>query len=205
MTELIDKIKERSERFYKNSRRIQSRCKWRKASNKYYNQNKDKVSQEKKEYYERHKDKIKKKSNQRYHSNKSPITDTQRKYNKNYHNRKYNDDVQYKLRTRLCNRFNNAINNYKKNNKFTISQDKNIDYKSIIEHLKPLPEDIKNYHIDHIVPLDFFDLTDEEQLRKAWDSINFQWLRMGDNSRKNNIVDFEKYPEQKAVFSKLRL
>ena len=98
-----------------------------------------------------------------------------------------------------------AIKRYTEEDRIIVSKNKNINYKSIIEHLKPFPENIKDYHIDHIIPLDFFDLTYMEQLRNAWDPINFQWLLSRDNNSKRNKIDFDKYPEQEGVWNKLRL
>ena len=45
----------------------------------------------------------------------------------------------------------------------------------------------------------------EEQLSKAWNPINLQWLLQSENNKKKHIIDFDKYPEQKVAFSKLRL
>jgi len=41
-----------------------------------------------------------------------------------------------------------------------------IDLQKIINHLKPFPKDLKNYDIDHIIPLIKFDLTKREDIKK---------------------------------------
>lgn len=59
-----------------------------------------------------------------------------------------------------------------------------VDYRAIIEHLKPFPEDLSKYHIDHIKPLCSFDLTDPEQVKQAFAPENHQWLLAQDNLKK---------------------
>ena len=171
----------------------------------YHKDNIELVKKHKRNYYIKHKEEILRKKKEKYKDNISPITKKKRNYNKEYHKNRYKNDIQYNIRTRLCNRFNNAIINYNKNNKYTISRNKNIDYKAIIRYLEPLPSDFYKYTIDHIIPLDFFDLTDEGQLAKAWNPINLQLLLKNINESKGNIIDFNKYPEQKVVFAKLGL
>ena len=62
-----------------------------------------------------------------------------------------------------------------------------IDYKAIIEHLKPFPKDISIYHIDHIKPLCSFDLTSPKEVKKAFAPENHQWLLARDNLMKSSI------------------
>lgn len=90
-------------------------------------------------------------------------------------------------------------------NRFVVSRNKDIDYKAIIEHLSPSPKDIENYHIDHVIPLDFFDLTNSEHIKKAMSPINHCWLLSCKNISKNNLIDFIKYPKQKKVWDELNL
>ena len=65
-----------------------------------------------------------------------------------------------------------------------------IDYKEIIEHLKPFPEDLSKYHIDHIIPLCSFRFINEddsinfEEIKKAFAPENHQWLLKEENLRK---------------------
>lgn len=170
----------------------------------YKNKNREKISNTSKIYYKKNRDKILKKRRQKYNKDKKPITEKRRRYNKKYFRNKYKNDPQFNIKIRLYNNFRNMVGSYIIGYIRT-SKNKNIDYKAIIEHLKPFPNDIENWHIDHIIPLNIFDLTDEEQLKKAWSPINFQWLGKGDNSSKRDIVDFDKYPEQKEIFNQLEL
>jgi hypothetical protein len=51
-----------------------------------------------------------------------------------------------------------------------------IDYQKIANYLGPKPNDGKEYHIDHIIPISFFDLTDPKQIKQAFAPENHQWL-----------------------------
>ncbi len=57
-----------------------------------------------------------------------------------------------------------------------------IDYKAIIKNLKPTPKKIKEYEIDHIVPLIMFDFkNNKEHIKKAFSPDNIQWLTLNQN------------------------
>ena len=45
------------------------------------------------------------------------------------------------------------------------------------------------WHIDHIIPLDYFDITDSEQQKRAWHYTNLRPLWAIDNLRKNNKIE----------------
>ena len=81
--------------------------------------------------------------------------------------------------------------NYTKTGKIMTSLKYGIDYKKIIEHLKPFPRNIKDYHIDHIRPLCSFEFINEdgstnlEEVKKALTPENLQWLKVQENLSKN--------------------
>jgi len=52
-----------------------------------------------------------------------------------------------------------------------------INFLAIIEHLKPFPKDIENYHKDHIIPASWFDHNNLKEIKWCWSPENFQWLR----------------------------
>ena len=45
------------------------------------------------------------------------------------------------------------------------------------------------WHIDHIIPLDYFDITDPEQQKRAWHYTNLRPLWARDNIRKSNKIE----------------
>jgi len=48
------------------------------------------------------------------------------------------------------------------------------------------------WHIDHIIPIDFFDLTNEEEQKKCFNYKNLQPLWADDNIHKSNKLDWKK-------------
>lgn len=81
-----------------------------------------------------------------------------------------------------------------KTGKIMTSKKYGIDYKAIIEHLKPFLADISLYHMDHIKPLRSFNFvnkdgsTNLEEVRKANVPTNFQWLKASDNLSKGKKI-----------------
>lgn len=45
------------------------------------------------------------------------------------------------------------------------------------------------WHVDHIIPLSYFDLMDPEQQKRAWHYTNLQPLWAVDNLKKNNKIE----------------
>jgi hypothetical protein len=89
---------------------------------------------------------------------------------------------------RLRNLLYNALTNYNKTGKSFSSKKYGIDFKKIIDCLKPFPKDIHKWHIDHIIPLSSFDLEDPKEIKKAFSPENHQWLLASDNIRKGNKI-----------------
>lgn len=64
----------------------------------------------------------------------------------------------------------------------------NINYDKIIENLKPFPKDIKNYQIDHIIPLCKFNFKNPREIESAYDSKNLQLLTIKENRKKGSKI-----------------
>jgi 5-methylcytosine-specific restriction endonuclease McrA len=47
---------------------------------------------------------------------------------------------------------------------------------------------VHGWHIDHIIPLDYFDITDSEQQKRAWHYTNLWPLWARDNILKSNKI-----------------
>ncbi len=85
---------------------------------------------------------------------------------------------------RLRSSLHKNLSKYTKTGKVFSSSKYGINHKAIIEHLKPFPENINEYHVDHIKPLCSFDLTNPNEVKKAFAPENHQWLLIEENLRK---------------------
>ena len=65
-----------------------------------------------------------------------------------------------------------------------------INWKEIIESLKPFPENLKDFEIDHIIHLHTFNLTNPEEVKKAFATSNLRWLTMEENRKKSGKLIF---------------
>lgn len=105
-------------------------------------------------------------------------------------------DENYRILKLLRTRLYEAFKFYSETGKTKHSDEYEIDYGEIIDCLQPFPQNIKEYHIDHIFPLSAFDFDDLIQIRAAFAPENHQWLKAEDNMIKNakyNENDFEEY------------
>lgn len=175
----------------------------------YYQDNKDQIKQYRKNnkekikrYSEDNREKIGERSKQQHNDNRTKRIKTMKQYNNDNKERSkqyYQDnkersnlnqririknDKLFAIKLRLRNRLRNALKAYSKNGKVKTSMEYGIDYKAIIEHLKPFPENRELYHIDHIKPLCSFNFEDKEEIKKAFAPENHQWLLAGDNLSK---------------------
>jgi len=97
-----------------------------------------------------------------------------------YRKERYKNDNNYRIKTKLRARFGNIKN-------------KSIKYNDIIDHLKPFPENIDEYHIDHIFPLSAFDFNDPIHIKAAFAPENHQWLKAKDNMSKSDKFDRKEF------------
>lgn len=96
------------------------------------------------------------------------------------------NDKEWTIRARLRGSLRKALNIYSTTGKIMSSKKYGMDIKAIIEHLKPFPKDIENYHIDHIVPLSWFDFNNPKEIKWAVEPTNHQWLTKEENISKGN-------------------
>ena len=100
------------------------------------------------------------------------------------------NNKEYYLACRLRSSLNKALTRYSNNKDFpTIFSKYDIDINKIIQHLLPIPENRKDYHIDHIKPLCSFDLTKEEEIKEAFSPNNLRWLLAKENLSKGGGAD----------------
>lgn len=103
-----------------------------------------------------------------------------------YNKKRREEDYQFQTSIRLRNLLYQALKKYSKKGKTFSSGKYGIDFDKIIESLKPFPENMKIYHIDHIIPLSSFNLNKKSEIQKAFAPENLQWLEAKENIRKSN-------------------
>ncbi len=165
----------------------------------WYEKNKDKVKVNNKKYREENGDKLKEYNRQYYIDNKATLQEYNKQYNKQYFQKnkrkiseqnkaKRKTNMQYKAACNLRERLNKAVSgNYKVGSAIN-DLGCSIEYfvNNYIPSLFKLGMSWGNHgktgwHLDHIIPLASFDLTDREQLLKACHYTNIQPLWWQDN------------------------
>ena len=152
-----------------------------------YKKNKKVILKRKKLYYKLNKVRIIKRVNQHYLKNRT----IKLKYEKEYGHRKYNLDIEYRLKLVLRARLKQALKNNQKNGSAVK------DLGCSVEFLRQYLESKfygnmtwKNYgsywQIDHIVPLYQFDLSKRKQFLKACNYKNLQPLTIEDHKKKTS-------------------
>ena len=112
--------------------------------------------------------------------------------NSNHNKIRYKNDIQYKIRSVLRSRLNIALKNNQKTGSAIKDLGCNIkDFKKYIECKWQSGMTWDNWskdgwHLDHIVPLSSFDLSDREQLKKACHYSNLQPMWAKDNLSKGD-------------------
>ena len=97
-------------------------------------------------------------------------------------------DKRYVISDRLRRSLRNALNKYSKTGKIMSSIKYGINWEIVIEGLKPFPEEIRKFEIDHIRPLCSFNLTNIEEVKEAFDPSNLQWLTIEENRKKGGKI-----------------
>ncbi len=203
------KKKENDKRFYQ-----KNKVYYQKQNKKYKEENSERLKEYKKEYNQRPevKERIKeynqrpevkewiKEYNQRpefkewikEYNQRPEVIKKRRIYYNKYTKEKKKEDIQFLLQCRLRRAVCDTLKNYTKTGKIMTSKKYGINYKAIIKYLKPLPKDIKNYEIDHIIPLSWFDLNNPEEMKWAFAPENHQWLTKEENIVKGNRMIYIK-------------
>ncbi len=183
-----DKIlKKRRKQYQKNNEKELERCRKYRKNNphvhkEYEQRNAEKIAKRKKIYYQKNKEKIKLKEKNYYKNNK----EIKNKYARN--RRKI--DLNFKIRCNLGSRITKVIKGkYKSAHTMELLGCNIEDFKSHIESQFTVGMTWENYgfkgwHIDHIIPCDSFDLTNESQQRICFNYKNLQPLWWLDNLSK---------------------
>ena len=146
----------------------------------YYHKNKEKIREHIRKYQQSEKGIKKIKEYRKEYLQRPEVKAKQREYDKV---RYYRGD-QNKLYRKLNRQIRRCIIRYIRDGKLnlgiiTIDTYKilyGLDLYEIINHLKPFPKDIENYELDHIIPIIKFDLTNKNQIKKAYEKTNLQLI-----------------------------
>jgi len=153
-----------------------------KVNKKYRDDNPEKISEIHSKIYDEKKEYYKENSKKYYEENKEKRLE-QTRINQN---RRYREDENFRMRKKLGGALWKVIDHYIKTRKILNPCKKyGIDWKGIIEVLSPIPKNRGKYHVDHIIPLFKFDLTNIEQIQIAFAPENHRWLLAKDNLRRD--------------------
>ena len=167
----------------------------------YYLKNKDTISRKSKRYHEEYRDSILRRQEQYRKNNVEKIKLSQYKYRKSHREKINRDkncrrktDIQFKLGLTLRDRVSKAIKNKQRGGSAvrdlgcTIPELKIYFEKQFQPGMTWHNWAYRGWHIDHIIPLSFFDLTNREQFLQACHYTNLQpmwaqqnWSKGGKN------------------------
>lgn len=111
-----------------------------------------------------------------------------------YHKNRYAKDLQYRLRVILRSRLNDSLKKKTKVGSFV--RDLGCTIPELISYLEEKFQNgmawenhsISGWHIDHKIPLDFYDLTNRQQFLQACHYTNLQPMWAEENIRKHNKI-----------------
>ena len=182
----------------------------------HYQNNKVKIAAKRREHYQNNKVEIAAKRREYYQNNKVEIGDKHRKYyqgnkkkvvaqQREYQRERYHFDPMYAIKLRLRSRMRYAVKHAGLDKKYdSTSELLGISYQGLKEWLEAqftegmTWENRSDWHVDHRVPCDAFDMTVPEQQRICFWYKNLQPLWAKDNIQKSNTYTEE---EKQALMS----
>ena len=201
-----EKLRERDKKYYEqNAERVKAGCRARyklkredrlKYNREYQARNKEAIKLQKKLYYEAHPHRIacmEKEKAERLRENcrnwhRSP---NGRAYFKQYYAKKYSSDPQYRINLVLRSRVKTAFKRSHVVKSKTVEELLGCTPEQAQKHIESQWKDgmswdnYGEWHIDHIVPVAYFDLAKEEEQRKAFHYTNLQPLWAHQNLQKH--------------------
>lgn len=135
---------------------------------------------------------IKHKKSWNMRSNEYRKTNKWKEYKKNYENKRYKNDVQYRILKRLRNRTREAIVKYHGKKKNTTIDYLGCTIENLCIHLESLFtegmcwDNVAEWDIDHIIPCSSFNLNLESHRKKCFHYSNLQPMWRVENIKKSN-------------------
>ncbi len=175
----------------------------KKLKKEWYEENKEKVSLYQQNYYKENTEYIRDRINAYCENNKEKVAEGHRQwrinnkvkvneYHKQYMADKLNNDIQFKIKQSLRHRVYSALNNQNIKKELRTFELVNCTYKQFNKYLESLFlnsmswDNYGQWHIDHIIPCDSFDLTNEQEQKKCFHYTNLMPLWVKDNLEKSN-------------------
>lgn len=154
------------------------------------------------QYYQLHKKYTRARHRENYRNNKDNVLKRTAAYQRKNHDilkvfkninmkKHRRENTSLAIGIRIRGQVYQAFRLYANGRKPMKSEKYGINYKAIVERLGPHPKTLGKsgvWHIDHIIPVAAFDLTDPEQVKIAFAPENHQWLRAKENRRKSNKI-----------------
>ena len=150
--------------------------------------NKEIIQEYHREYYQQNKERLIKQSNTYYKHNQEKV---QMRHSK-YYRMKIHSDINFKLAAKLRNRLNDALNGKRKYISAVKDLGCTVDELRIYLESKFQPgmtwDNYGKWHVDHIMPISSFDLSDPEQQKAVCHYTNLQPLWAIDNLKKGDKI-----------------
>lgn len=167
---------------------------------RYSEKNKEKLMAQKKEYYQNNKEVLAVKNKEYVHRNFNKTAEYKKKYRekniehikeymRSYVKDRFDSDDYFRFHMNLRRRILHAFKLNTKNGKTKSCIEYGINFEKIYEKIGPRPS--TKHQLDHIIPLDAFDLYDADHVRLAHTPANLRWLINTENSRKKNLIIWE--------------
>ncbi len=174
------------QRKYNRKYRKKNRERLNKLSREYYQKNKKAIKERKKKYRQRPEVKARNKVRKKEYWKRQDVKNRRKVRSKLAFKDRYYTDKSYNIKHRISSLVLHALRRFSMLGKVGTSSKYGINYELIIKHLKPFPKEIKNYHVDHIIPLSLFDFNNPEHIKRAFAPENHQWLTIQQNLEKGD-------------------
>jgi hypothetical protein len=148
------------------------------ARREYYSNNREEQKQWMRDYRSNNKEVISETKKKTYHKHYNKIRFRAKIYDK----MKMQTDPYYKFKKRLRTRIRNAMRLLSTKGKIMSCIEYGIDFPAIFAKIGEPTK--TRFHLDHIIPLDAFDLDNPEHVRLAHLPVNLQWLTCEENLSK---------------------